>query len=176
MSRFITIGRIVGSHGVDGALKILPLTFSDERLYEIKRVYLVQEGKHIPFYISDSRRYRGGFIIHLKGISNREEAESLRGLELQIPEEESPPAGENEFYHYQIIGLDVFTEEDVYLGKVTGILETGSNDVFIVEPSTPYREKGKKEFLIPAIEDVVSRIDLTRGKMIINPMEGLLDL
>jgi len=74
----------------------------------------------------------------------------------------------NEFYHRQIIGLMVITSEGREIGRVAEILETGSNDVYVV------RGQGK-EYLIPAIKDIISRIDLRSGTIIITPMEGLLD-
>ena len=87
---------------------------------------------------------------------------------VEIAEETLPPLQKNEFYHRQIIGLIVVTPEGKKIGQIAEIIETGSNDVYVV--------KGQgKEYLIPAIKDVISCIDLSSGTVIIAPMRGLLD-
>jgi 16S rRNA processing protein RimM len=92
----------------------------------------------------------------------------LRNALIEIVGADLPLLRENEFYHVQIIGLTVITSEGREIGRVIGIMETGSNDVYIV------RGQGK-EYLIPAIRDVISNIDLAAGTITITPMEGLLD-
>lgn len=92
----------------------------------------------------------------------------LRNALVEIPEEALPPLQKDEFYHRQIIGLMVITSEGKEIGRVAEIMETGSNDVYVV------RGQGK-EYLIPAIKDVILSVDLRSGAIIITPMEGLLD-
>jgi 16S rRNA processing protein RimM len=103
-----------------------------------------------------------------EGINSREEAAMLRKAVIEVQEKNLPALPENKFYHRQIIGLIVVTPEGKKIGQIAEIIETGSNDVYVV--------KGQgKEYLIPAIKDVISCIDLSSGTVIIAPMRGLLD-
>jgi 16S rRNA processing protein RimM len=86
---------------------------------------------------------------------------------IYVPVEEAEPLGEDEYYWYQIIGLQVWTVEGRFLGKVTDILPTGSNDVYVVTGP-------EGEALVPAIEDVIALIDLEEGRLVVNPLEGML--
>ena len=111
---------------------------------------------------------RGALIISFEGINSREEAALLRRAVIEVQENNLPALPENKFYHRQIIGLIVVTPEGRKIGQITEIIETGSNDVYVV--------KGQgKEYLIPAIKDVVSCIDLRSGTITITPLKGLLD-
>ena len=93
----------------------------------------------------------------------------LVGRELYVRRSQLPPLADDEFYWFDLIGLRVVTDEGLELGRLENIMETGSNDVYLV------RAEGK-EYLIPAIEEVVKAIDLDAGVMTISPLEGLLDL
>jgi len=172
MPDYITIGRILGPHGLKGDVKVFPLTFSKERFMEIERVFLETASGMKPLHIDMASLHGERVVLSFREITGREEASLLRGKEILIRREESPEPGEGEYYHYQIIGLEVFTKEGTPIGEVTGIIETGSNDVFVVKPQPDL--KGAKEILIPAITDVVEEIDLEEGRIIITPVEGLL--
>ncbi len=173
MPDYITIGRILGPHGLRGDVKILPLTYSIKRFLEIERVFLDMPGKMRLLHIQTVLFHGERVVLRFREITGREEASLLRGKEILIPVEESPPPAEGEYYHYQIIGLEVFTEEGTPVGKVTGIIETGGNDVYVVKPARDLARD--KEILIPAISDVIEDIDLGEGKMVIKLMEGLLE-
>lgn len=111
---------------------------------------------------------RGALIILFEGISSRGEAALLRSAVIEIQENNLPALPENNFYHRQIIGLIVVNSEGKKIGQIAEIIETGSNDVYVV--------KGPgKEYLIPAIKDVITSIDLSSGTVTIAPMKGLLD-
>ena len=96
--------------------------------------------------------------MKLKGFNSISEAEKLKGCEIAIPEKWLWPLGVDEYYQFQIIGLDVYTDEGVHLGKVKDIFPTGSNDVYTVK-------KGQKEYLIPAIKEVIKEVDLQRSSL-----------
>jgi 16S rRNA processing protein RimM len=111
---------------------------------------------------------RGALIISFYGINSREEAALFRKAVIEVQEKNLPPLPENTFYHRQIIGLIVVTPEGREIGQITEIIETGSNDVYVVNGQ-------EKEYLIPAIKDVISCIDFGSGTLTIAPMKGLLD-
>ncbi len=164
----VVVGKILSSWGVRGEAKVLPLTYSNDRFDELEQVYISEAGGYRTLTIENYRVAGRYIIIKFREVSTREDVKKIQGRELLIREEQSPPLPEGVYYHYQIIGLDVFTEEGECIGRITNIIETGSNDVYVVE--------GEKEILIPAIDEVIKEIDVNGKKMIIHLIEGLLDL
>jgi 16S rRNA processing protein RimM len=136
-----------------------------EHLERLKRVYLGE--KVTSFVLEGSRLHKRHALLKLEGCDDRDAAEKLRGQFVQIPIEEAMPLGEDEYYVYQIVGLDVWTAEGEHLGRVSEVLFTGANDVYLVQG-----EKG--EILVPAVEDVVLEIDLAGGRLTVELMEGLI--
>ena len=160
---YVAVGRILGPWGLGGDLKVEPLTDFPERFALGSSLYV--EG--VAYVIESCRWHKGKVYIKLSGIDSATAAGALRQRFLEVPEEELKPLSEGEYYQFQILGLEVRTTEGQPLGKVTQILSTGSNDVFVV-----HGEGG--ELLIPALDDVIKAIDLDGGWMEVELMEGLL--
>jgi 16S rRNA processing protein RimM len=161
---FLIVGYILAPWGLRGEVKVEVATDFPERLAPQKLVYLNAR----PLEIESCRPHKQHLVVKLATIDSVEDAEKLRGQDLTIPRSELYPLPEGQYYTFQLIGLKVVTTEGKTLGRITEIMATGSNDVYIVE--------GKRsEILIPAIEDVVKSIDLEKGKMVIEAIEGLLD-
>lgn len=119
--------------------------------------------------IKGSRGQQQGFlIVALEGVTTREAAEALAGKELLAPGDVSPVLPDGRYYWHEIIGMEVCTDDGRCLGVVEEIIETGSNDVYVVQG-------GGKEVLIPAIASVVGSIDVAGKRMMIHPVPGLLD-
>jgi 16S rRNA processing protein RimM len=112
--------------------------------------------------------YKGMTLLRLEGISTLEEAEGYRGADVLV-EKAGLRRGEDEYFWYELIGLEVRLETGEALGTIFRIIATGANDIYVVR-------RGKREILVPATSEVVKAIDLESGTMIISPMEGLLDL
>ncbi len=163
----VTIGKVLKPRGTAGEVTVMPLTSSLERFSRVCRVYIELDAGRKELRVERSRPSGKAVIVKFHGIDSPEDAERLRGRELMIPEEESPPLPEGVYYHYQIIGARVYTEGGAFIGTVKEIIETGSNDVYVVV-------KEGKEHLIPAIRDVIKEIDTDRRRIVIHPMEGLL--
>ena len=163
--RFISIGRVIAPWGDKGEVKVKILTDFPERFTLLKEVYIGKTAR--PFQVKGFRLHKGFGILHLEGLHTRSDAEALRGKDIQIPLEEAMPLEEGEYYEFEIIGLEVWTKEGEYLGRVKEIIYTGANDVYVVEGP-------KGEVLLPAIEDVVLRVDLDEGRITVQLMEGLL--
>lgn len=108
-------------------------------------------------------------ILKLKGIDQIEQAELLRNSYLKIDRNEEEPLEENTYYIVDLLGLSVYTEEDVLLGILDDIYNTGSNDIYVVKDSLG------KQTLLPAIQDVIKEIDIENQKIIVHVMKGLLD-
>ncbi len=162
--RFLTIGEVVGSRGLRGELKVLIVTQFPERFAELTTVYLNES----PYEVEYHRIQKRMVILKLKGVDSIDEAEKLRGKLVEVSLSEAVPLGEEHYFHYQIVGLDVWTRDGKLIGKVEEILTLPANDVYLVRAN-------QKEVLIPAIEDVVLEIDLERRRIIIEPIPGLLD-
>jgi 16S rRNA processing protein RimM len=161
---FLIVGYILAPWGIRGEVKVEVVTDFPERFAPQKVVYLNTR----PLAIESCRPHKQHLVVKLATIDSVEDAEKLRGQALTIPSSELSRLPEGQYYTFQIIGLKVLTTEGQYLGQVTDIMATASNDVYIVE--------GKRgEILIPAIEDVVKSIDLAKSEMVIEAIEGLLD-
>jgi 16S rRNA processing protein RimM len=160
----LIVGRILAPWGIRGEVKVEVLTDFPERFAPRKVIYLNTS----PLEIESCRPHKQHMVVKLATIDSVEAAEKLRGQDLTIPSSELYPLPQGQYYTFQLIGLKVVTTEGQTLGRITDIMSTASNDVYIVE--------GKQgEILIPAIEDVVKSIDLKKGKMVIEAIEGLLD-
>lgn len=157
----LSIGRIVGAHGVRGAVKLRIWTHFPERIPELTHVYL--DGETTPRRLLRAQLHGDIALLQLEGISTRNEAEALRGAVVRIDRSQAAPLAEDEYYHFEIIGLHVVNEAGEHLGQVVEILETGANDVYIVQ-----RPDGR-ELLLPALRSVILEIDLEHQRMVVRP-------
>jgi 16S rRNA processing protein RimM len=156
----VAIGRITSIHGIKGEVRVMPLTDFPERFNPGAQVWL--DGK--PLRIRRSRGQAKELILALEGIEDRSAAEALRGKELMAP---SPKAlDEGVFYQHDIIGLRAVTPQGEVLGRVSDVISTGSNDVYVVTG-------GRGELLLPALEGVVHEIDLEGRRIVVEVIEGL---
>ncbi|NJD56468.1 MAG: 16S rRNA processing protein RimM [Nitrospirae bacterium] len=165
----VGIAHIIKEQGIKGEVKALPLSAAARMISVNAEVHILYpSGRREIRVVRSVRDDNHALFISFDGLDRREDAALLRNALIEIDEKALPQLAENEYYHRQIIGLLVVTPEGREVGRVTGIMETGSNDVYIV--------KGRsREYLIPAIKDVISKIDPCSGTILITPMEGLLD-
>ena len=162
---YIAVAQVLSPLGLEGKLRVEVITDFPHRLSPQSSLYVDRQ----PMTVADVEWRKGQAIVKLQGIDSVEQAEKLRGKTLEIHRKqlENLPAGQ--YYHFQLIGLEVWTTEGQRLGKVVRVLSGSSNDNYVVAT-----EKG--ELLIPAIEDVVKSVDLEKGQITIEAIEGLLDL
>lgn len=162
----IPIGRITGAHGIRGEVKLAPYGPLDDiqwgTVYIARGGTAPEERKVLSF-----RMHKGVYLVFLEGVPDRNAAEALSGLEVFVYKSAVPEAGEGEYYYGDLVGMEVFTEEGKFIGRVDNVFSTGGNDVF--ETSGPFGE-----VLIPAIESVIIRIDPEKRKITVRLMEGLL--
>ncbi len=157
------MGRVLAPRGLTGEIKVethsdAPGRFSPGGILHIRdHPHKIEHSTSLP---------KGALALKLEGVENHKEAESLRGALLLVPEDMVPPLPEGEYYHFQIIDMKVYTQETEYLGRVTEILSTGSNDVYVVS-------EGGKDLLIPALDDVVKDVDVARRTMTVDLPRGL---
>lgn len=160
---FITIGQILAPWGVKGKLKVKVVTDFPQRFAPTSKIYV----NRLPMTIDSAGWHKGNVIIKINQIDTAEAAQRLRGQPIEIHHSQLYTLPEGQYYHFQLIGLEVWTTQDELLGKITEILTAGSNDNYVVNGA-------RGEILIPAIEDVVKSIDLDSGRITIEPIEGLL--
>ncbi len=165
-SSFLAVGHIVGVHGIRGEVKVAALTDFPERFRPGARLYLGAPTQAIAVQVEAARPHKGGWLVKLASVADRNAAELLRDQYLLVPEDEAMPLGEHENYAHDLIGLAVETTAGEALGRLTEILFTRANDVYVVADSDG-------ELLIPALRDVVRRVDLAAGKMVVALPDGL---
>ena len=161
---WIPVGKVTRTHGLKGELKFYPSEQNSATVQSGQRVCLGE----IQLKIESVRGVKSPFILKLGGINNIEAAKSFAGHEVRVAREDFEPLPKGEFYRFEIEGLNVFNDTGKYYGVIEEIVETGSNDVYVV------RGEGK-EWLIPMIDSVVQTIDLEQGKLIFHCVEGLFE-
>lgn len=164
--RFLVIGRILGPVGLAGELRARVLTDFPERFTQVQTVYV---GDNLRPYRAQNVRLEGGTVLlRLEGVSDANAVQVLVNQDLQIPIAEAVALPEDQYFWHEIVGLDVYDEDGVYLGKVGDVLRTGSNDVFVVR-------QGSREILLPVIEDVIRAIEPRARRIVVHLLPGLLD-
>ncbi|MGF3113962.1 ribosome maturation factor RimM [Facklamia sp. P12937] len=170
---YYQVARIVNTFGIKGQLKLLMDTdFIEERFAKENHLFVMKDGKSIQQVTVESfQEHKGSYLVKFKEFSNINQVESFKGLTLAIPADDQQELEEGAYYHHQIIGLSVYTNQGEKLGKIKEIMALGSNDVWVVKA-----EKAKqKDILLPFIDDVVKEVDLAQGKVTVELMEGLVD-
>ncbi len=170
MPNKVPIGRIVRAHGMRGEVKFLPYTLNVDLFQRIACLYRREGANFVPLEICSVRKAPGeGLLLLFKDISSRDEAEALKNLELWVDLEDLPPLEEDEFYHYQLLGLKVRLTNNETLGEVIGIMPVGPYDLLEVSP--PHG----KSFYLPLVDEVVLEINPSKGYILVNLPEGLLE-
>ncbi len=165
--RYLAVGKVTRAHGLRGEISVTVLTEFPDRFATTEWVYLGNEFEAEPYRLESYRWHKNNILLTLSGVTNRTQAEQLQGQFVQVPIEEAVPLPEGSYYLYQLLGLQVVTTEGEILGPIIDILETGANDVYVVDTN------GRK-ILLPAIPDVVQSIDMTEGQMVVHVIDGLI--
>lgn len=170
----VTIGKIVGSHGIGGELRLLPLTDYPERFRRMKTLDLYRKNGKFQgtFTVEAIREHRGKglLLIRLAGVTDPEGAEALRECLIRIPSEERVDLPEGAYWIDDLLELEVVeAETGRVLGRIFEVLETGSNDVYLV------RTPEGAEKALPAVREVVLEVDTEAGRITVRLPEGLWD-
>ncbi|MCI9076237.1 MAG: 16S rRNA processing protein RimM [Dorea sp.] len=168
MEKQLQVGVISSTHGIRGEVKVFPTTNDASRFKELKQVYLETGKEQIPLEIERVKFFKRSVILKFKGIDDINDIEKYRGKSLLIDREDAIELEENEYYIADMLGIEVYTEDGGRFGSLRDVMETGANDVYIIETE----EYG--EVLIPAIQDCILDVDVEAGRMTIHLMEGLI--
>ncbi|MDJ0720219.1 MAG: ribosome maturation factor RimM [Desulfobacterales bacterium] len=161
------IGRIVGAHGTGGVCKVASYAES-LTAFEPGNPLFVEAGDHDwqTLEVLWVKPHPKGALMALGGVTDRDAAEKLRGAALYVDKRRLPALESENYYWFELIGMEVFTQDDVFLGRLESILATGSNDVYVVRLAD-------RETLVPALASVVRRVDTERRRMEVVLPEGL---
>jgi len=163
---FLVVGKLRHPHGLHREIYMEVITDFPERIRQGKTLFIGEN--HQPMSVASRRVHANNLLLAFDGIDSPEEAGKLRNLWVYVLASDRPPLSEGEYYHHQLIGLRVTSEDGNELGNLVSILETGANDVYIV------RSENGREVLLPAIETVILDIDLIKGQMLVHLLPGLL--
>ena len=163
------VGKIVGAHGVKGTSKISTYVES-LTIFKPGTDLLVcsPEGSEKSYEINWAKPHSRGTLLALKDVTSRDQAKTLVGSKLYIKRARLPKLEDGAYYWFDLIGLKVYTSDDQYLGRLNSIIETGANDVYVIN-------KDDRELLIPALKSVVRSIDIESRIMRVELPEGLED-
>lgn len=171
MEKWFNVGKIVNTHGIKGEVRVISRTdFAEERYQVGNTLYLFRENQEpLKLTIASHRTHKNFNLLTFEGYHNVNDVEAFRDGILKITESQLTNLDEGEFYFHEIIGCVVYTDEGEEIGSIKEILTPGANDVWVVKGP-----RGK-DILIPYIEQIVKKVDIQNQKVIITPMEGLLD-
>ena len=168
MDKYLELGQIVNTFGIKGQVKVMPFTDDIKKFDKLKEIYIEKKHELKLFQIEKVNYSKNMVILKLKGIETPEEAERLRNSYLKINRKDAKKLPEGTYYIADLIGLDVYTDENKVLGKVDYIYNAGSSDIYVVKD-----EQGK-EILLPAIKEVLKQVDLENKKIIVHIIKGLI--
>jgi 16S rRNA processing protein RimM len=161
----LVVGKITGSHGIKGWVKIHSYTEPQENFLKFGAWKLLRSGVYEPVEFDRGRRQGRGLVAHIKGVDDRTLADAYRGLEVAVAGDSLPQLEPGDYYWSQLQGLQVWCNQEdgvVLLGEVDYLIETGANDVLVVKPCAGSIDQ--RERLIPYLpDDVVTRVDLEQG-------------
>lgn len=168
MEDLLKVGVITTTHGVRGEVKVYSTTDGPERFLELEYV-LLDTGRELRrLEIKNVKFFKNLVILKFKGIDNINDIEMYKQRELWVPREEAQELEEDEYYIGDLIGMEVLLEDGSKFGELKDVMETGANDVYIVET------KEGEEVLLPAIKDCILDVDVENNTMTVHLMKGLI--
>lgn len=163
----VAVGKITGTYGVRGWLRVLPLTDFPERFFKLKRVFLTGGEAPGEYHVEQVKAHGRFFLLKFKEVPDAGAAPALKGALLRLPKEELIPLPPDTYYIFELLGMAVYSTEGEHLGELRDVLQTGANDVYVVESG-----RGAP-LLIPALRQVVKKVDLAGRRMIVDLPPGL---
>jgi 16S rRNA processing protein RimM len=165
----IAVGRITKSVGLKGELNVSMLTDNPERFDKLKSVWIGADEEHaVKYTVLGVRHTRSAAVLKLEGVESRTEADERRGKLLFVAAKDAFVPKKGTYFIHDIVGMSVETESGEVIGTVQEVMQLPANDVWVVT-------KGEREYLIPAIKDVIRAVDVQRRVVMIHPLEGMLD-
>lgn len=167
MEQLLQVGVISSTHGIRGEVKVFPTTDDVKRFKKLKKVILDTGREHLPLEVESVKFFKQFAIVKFKGIDNINDIEKYKGKSLLVDRENAVKLRKDEYFIADMIGLQVYTEDGEAFGVLKDVLETGANDVYIIDSIK------HGEVLVPAIKQCILDVDIEGGKMTIHLLEGL---
>lgn len=164
--QYLEAGKIINTHGIRGEVKIMPYTDTAELLSEFDRLFMGKN--HDEVTIEHSRVFKNMVIAKIEGVDTPEDAQKLRNKLLYMHRDDLE-LDENTYFIQDLIGIEVSDADSGFLyGKIIDVMQTGANDVYVIKGDD-------REYLIPAIPEVIISTDIDENIMTIRPLEGLFE-
>jgi len=167
--RHIPLGKIVGTHGIAGWVKLKLFNPASAVLFSTQKIRLTSETHSASYTLDQAKPHKRIVLVKLAGVDNIDSAERLVGAEVAVPMAALTPLAHDEYYYVDVVGFDVFDTNENYLGKITSVLLKDGGDLYVVGSTN-------KEHLIPATREIIDTVDLPNQRMIVDLPDGLLDL
>ena len=168
MEERLQVGVISSTHGVRGEVKVFPTTDDPRRYKKLKKVYLDTGREFLPLEIQGVKFFKQFVIVKFKCIDNINDIEMYRGKSLLVDRENAVPLKEDEYFIADMVGIEVFTEDGEKFGVLKEVMETGANDVYIIDSMK------HGEVLVPAIKQCILDVNIEERRMEIHLMDGLI--
>lgn len=165
----VPLGEIVTTHGLHGWLKLNPFNFDTTALAAGGQITLERAGERSVHRLEASHRHRNQMLLKLESVDSIDNAARFVGSTLLVAETALENLGPGRYYHYQVVGFEVFDVSGERIGIVSSTMSTPGGELYVVRGLD-------KEHLIPAIKEFIEKVDFTTGRLIVNPPDGLLDL
>ena len=169
MVKYFEVGQIVNTFGIKGEVKVTAFTDDLDRFDDFKELYIEKKNELYTFEIEHVKYHKNMVIIKFKGIDTIEEAEKYRNCYLKIDRKDAKKLPEGTYFIADLIGLPVYTDEGILLGKVDDIYNNGSSDIYVI------KDEMGKQVLLPSIPDVLKEVNLEEEKIIVHIIKGLLN-
>ena len=165
---YFELGQIVNHFGIKGMVKVNPFTEDISQFETLDSLLLEKDKKLIEIQIEEVKYSKNQVLLKIKGIDSIEEAEKYRGCYLKIKRSDAKKLPENTYFIADLIGMPVYTDEGILLGKVDDIYNSGASDIYVV------KDELGKQILLPAIPEVIKQVDLEAEKIIVHILKGLI--
>ncbi len=180
MDDLLQVGAIASTHGVRGEVKVFPMTDDVNRFKRLKEILLYTGEEYLKLEIAQVRFFKNLAIMKFKGIDSINDIEKYKGKGLFVTREQAVKCEKDEYFIADLIGIEVSTEKGELLGELKDVLQTGANDVYVVQvsPKSPYAgcvPDKNQELLLPAIRECVRKVDIGGRKIQVRLMPGLLE-
>jgi len=168
--KLLLVGKVIKPHGFKGLIRVSSYARSAESFLHSETVlFKLDHQDPVEYGILEVKPHKNIFLMAVDGLDSYKKIDNYRGAKILVRKDHLRKNSEDEYFWFELIGLDVYQDTGEYLGVIKEIIPSGNHDIYVVRLN-------ESEFLIPAIHDVINKIDIDNGKMIISAMEGLLDL
>jgi 16S rRNA processing protein RimM len=167
MLEYLSIGQIINIHGFRGEVKVYPLTDDISRYKRLTEVYVEENTQLVKYEVESVKFLSSTIAMKLKGIDTEEAANKLRNFYIKVDRKSAVKLPKDSYFICDLIDLEVYNEKGLLLGTIRDVMQTGSNDVYVVQTA-------EKDILIPALKEVVKEVDLKNRKIVVELPEGLI--